>query len=116
MNRELRTVKMQRKLEEYYRKYPDTCFICKRKPKRKFKHWKIISNMFPYDKIASRHDMLVPVRHVALESKFTSKEKRELTNIKEIYLPKMDYDWIVENLPRKKSAFTHLHLHLLKHK
>lgn len=116
MNKILRSSKMQSRLEEYYRKYPDVCFICERKHKNKFKYWKIISNIFPYDKIASRHDMLVPLRHVSLESKFNGQEKKELLEIKERYLPRQDYDWIIENLPRKKSAPAHFHLHLIKHK
>jgi hypothetical protein len=116
MNKELRFAKTQKKLEEFYAKYPDVCFICKRKPKNEFKYWKIIANVFPYDKIASRHDMLVPLRHIGLEGKFTGKEKNELIVIKEKTLPKMDYDWIMEMLPRKKSAPAHFHLHLIKHK
>jgi hypothetical protein len=115
MNKELRFARTQKKLEEYYQKYPGVCFICERKPKRKFKFWKIIANIFPYDKIASKHDMLVPMRHISLESEFTEKEKKELIVIKEKILPKIDYDWMMEMLPRKKSAPAHFHLHLIKH-
>lgn len=34
MNKELRSVKVQKKLEEYYQKKSDVCFICERNPQR----------------------------------------------------------------------------------
>lgn len=116
MNKELRFSKTQKKLEKFFEKGLGGCFICDRLPKNKFKHWKIIRNNFPYDRLASKHDMLTTLRHVSLESEFNAGEKAELVAIKEKILPKMDYDWIIENLPRKKSVPKHFHLHLLKHK
>jgi hypothetical protein len=114
MGREQRLAKTQKSLEKFYRGNPEGCFICERKPIKKFKYWKIIINIFPYDKLAVKHDMLVPLRHISIESKLSRKEKEELLLIKEKYLSRTNYDFVLENLPRKKSAPEHFHLHLIK--
>ena len=46
-----------------------------------FGYWKIVTNAFPYDLIAGRHDMILPLRHVT-ENELTEEELVELKEIK----------------------------------
>lgn len=74
--------------------------------------WKIVKNDFPYDKVASRHDMLIPLRH-CIESNLTSEELREFVQIKRDISDQ--YDMFLENTNEKtRSIPEHFHLHLLQ--
>lgn len=88
------------------------CPLCHSEPIKMFEHWKIIPNNYPYDLIASKHDMLVTLRHVQ-EGQFTPEETAELFSIKHTYLPPSEYDCILEPTERNKSIPTHCHFHLL---
>lgn len=87
------------------------CVLCKMEPIKEFKHWKIIKNDFPYDKIAKTHHMIIPVRCVE-ESGLTDEELKELKEIKHNYLFPT-YEWILEATEKKKSVPGHFHLHLI---
>ncbi len=87
------------------------CGLCPKKPLKSFRHWIIVKNDFPYDKIATRHDMILSRRH-APEPKLTPQELRELRKIKERYIHKT-YEFIIEATYKKKSIPDHFHLHLI---
>jgi hypothetical protein len=36
------------------------CVLCARESVHEFKNWRIIENIFPYDKIAKLHHMVIP--------------------------------------------------------
>lgn len=108
-----RTAKTQKRYASYQKagELKRGCVLCKRKPLKTFRHWKIVSNLFPYDRIARRHHMILPKRHVA-EEKLSAAELKELQRIKETYLHKK-YDFILEATYRMKSIPAHFHLHLI---
>jgi len=88
------------------------CNLCKDKNTiKKWKHWKIIYALFPYDKIATTHHLLLPIRHTT-ENKLSNAEKSELLYIKH-HLGKK-YEYILEAVDSIKSIPGHFHLHLLK--
>lgn len=87
------------------------CVLCPKTPIKQFVHWKIIENDFPYDRIAARHHMIIPIRHVAGDG-LSAEELRELEDIKRAYINDA-YDYILEAVPRIKSIPAHFHLHLI---
>jgi hypothetical protein len=87
------------------------CPLCASAPLHAFKHWKIIPNTFPYDKIATTHHMVVPLRHVR-ESELTPEELQELLAIKHEYI-NAHYEYILEATHKKKTIPAHFHLHLV---
>jgi diadenosine tetraphosphate (Ap4A) HIT family hydrolase len=87
------------------------CRICEGAAMEEFQYWKVIKNNFPYDKIATTHNMIAPKRH-ADEHGLSAEEWNELTKIKNGYLHK-EYDYLIEATHRKKSIPTHFHLHLI---
>jgi len=87
------------------------CPLCSNEPLKTFKYWKVIVNDFPYDKVAQRHHMLVPLRHVA-EGELTEDEKHELFDLKPTYLND-EYQFIIEATHKTKSIPSHFHLHLI---
>ena len=64
--------------------FKNGCPICLREPIEVFKHWKVIENHFPYDKIAKVHHMIAPKRHV-VETELTEDERAELITLKHMY-------------------------------
>jgi diadenosine tetraphosphate (Ap4A) HIT family hydrolase len=110
-----RTEKTYQKLHEYYATKPEGCFLCQREGKE-FKYWKMVKNIFPYDKIASKHFMLTTKRHVADEDKLTTGERKELLELKTKILPKTDLMFFLESFPSRRSAKAHYHIHLIKWK
>lgn len=87
------------------------CPLCRIEPLKTFTYWKIIPNDFPYDKVAERHDMVVPLRHVA-ESDLTEEEKKELKEIKDTYVAST-YVYVIEATKGFRSVPAHFHLHLI---
>ena len=85
------------------------CIICEREPLECYKYWKVIENHFPYDRIASLHNMLVPMRHVT-EEELTKEEYQEL-QIKKNHTDQ--YHYIIEAANHSKSIPQHFHLHLI---
>jgi hypothetical protein len=86
------------------------CRLCKIKPVKEFKYWKIIDNEYPWDLVAKIDHLILPKRHVVYE-KLNKTEKKELNLIKETYLEK--YEIIAEATHRKKSIPDHFHQHLI---
>jgi hypothetical protein len=103
--------------EHLYRAYrasldPDApCALCTKAPAiQSFRHWKIAENSFPYDRIAEKHDLLMPIRHVT-EAELTNEEIQELSEIKNTAID--EYNWILEPTHNNKSIPGHFHLHLI---
>ena len=107
---------------EKYIKFNDDLKTGKVKPKlvnledravKKFRHWIILENDFPYDAIASVSHMIFTKRKVVFDWDFLSQEEKdELNHLKKTYL-KDHYDVLYENLPSGQSITGHFHLHLL---
>ena len=108
----LRTLESHAEYERYMKtpKFPK-CYICSAKPIKIYKLWRVIENEFPYNEIATKNDMIVPLRHTT-EVNLTEEELREFTKIKEDINDK--YDMILENTHKQKSIPGHFHLHLLQ--
>ena len=97
-----------------HRMQPDwntPCVLCERKPLHSFKYWKVITNDFPYDAIASRHDLLVTLQHTT-DKQLTPEELQELQEIKTDHISKK-YDYMMESMPGNKTIPEHHHLHLI---
>lgn len=96
-----------------YRKTPNfpACYVCTAPAIKTYEGWKKIKNEFPYDEVATKNDMIVPIRHTT-ERDLTERELREFVKIKEEI--NNDYDMILENTHKRKSIPGHFHLHLLE--
>jgi hypothetical protein len=90
------------------------CQLCERQAIHLFSYWKIVENIFPYDLIAEKHHMLVPLRHVA-EGGLVDGELKELRSIKEGIVNE-DYDFLLESTDKTKTVPQHFHLHLIQTK
>ena len=77
-------------------------------------HWFIGKNDFPYDLIASKHDLLVPFRVFADADDMGNAERSELAQIKARLAKTKEYDTVMENIPHSRTVKGHYHLHLLK--
>jgi hypothetical protein len=81
---------------------------------KEFRFWKIVPNDYPYDAVFSTHDLLLPKRVVKDRLHLRVVEAMELDRILIEQAPW--YDCILENTLRKRSVFSHFHLHLLVYK
>lgn len=109
----LRTKKGEEKYREHLKSIKKgVCLLCEREGLVKFKYWKIIQNNFPYGKIAKKHHMLLPLRHIK-EEFLEKKEIKEFNEIKNVYMKDTDYNYIMEATQRTKSQPEHFHLHLI---
>ncbi len=109
----LRTVESENKYQEYRKNnLSELCPLCIKEPIKKFNHWKIVYNDFPYDRIATVHHMLVPIRHVK-EDGLNGEELNEMKYIKENHLMNNDYEFIIEATYKVKTVPSHFHLHLI---
>ena len=88
----------------------DGCRLCIVEPTQTFKYWKLIPNEFPYDKIAEKHDMIIPIRHTA---EINDDERGELLTLRGTYINE-HYRYILEATNRTKSIPAHFHLHLIE--
>ena len=101
--------------EELYQKLKEEriklgCALCRLEAIETYTYWKIIPNEFPYDSIAKRHDMLVPLRHTA---ELNEEERKEYHVIRNSYVED-NYRYIMEAVNRRKSIPDHYHLHLIE--
>jgi diadenosine tetraphosphate (Ap4A) HIT family hydrolase len=116
--RKLRYAASERKYQAYLSEKRSGCPFCftdglPREVIKKYKFWYVTNNLFPYDLNYSRHDMLVPIRHV---NSFWDLDLEELNEYLEIRkeIPEMGYDELLENMPKIRSQ-KHLHQHLLQY-
>lgn len=109
----LRTPKTQKAYEAYKAKCLDKtlCWMCEKPSLQVFPHWRIVENSFPYDRIASVHNMLIPKRHVH-ESDLTIEELSELAIIKNTTVSE-DYEYILWATLTFQSVPSHYHVHLM---
>lgn len=110
---QLRTEEGSRMYQEHRRALPADapCPLCREVTLQDFQYWRIITNEFPYDRIAAVHHMLVPKRH-STEDTLTDAEERELLELKQGYCND-HYEFLIEATRSKKSIPAHFHLHLL---
>lgn len=87
------------------------CPLCASESLKEFQFWRIISNDFPYDKIAVDHHMIIPKRHVA-DSDVSAEEWEEYEALKKSYINDA-YEFIIESTLKKRSVPEHFHLHLI---
>mgnify|MGYP001579346225 CR=1 FL=1 len=88
------------------------CSLCKKaKSLKNFKHWRIVNNKFPYDKVAKIHHMVIPKRHTIYEE-LNKIEKEELDLIRATHI-NLKYEAILEATNKEKSIPDHFHLHLM---
>lgn len=108
----LRTPETEQQYQDFKDKghLQDGCALCKEIPIETFTHWKIIPNRFPYDKIAEKHDMIIPIRHSA---EINDEERVELLILRSTYINE-HYRYILEATTRAKSIPAHFHLHLIE--
>jgi diadenosine tetraphosphate (Ap4A) HIT family hydrolase len=93
----------------------DTCPLCEESPLRVFNYWQVKTNKYPYDAVAEKHDLLIPIRHVANYENLSKEEIEELRTLKETYL-NQNYTYFLEAMPKNKSIPGHLHYHLIEPK
>jgi diadenosine tetraphosphate (Ap4A) HIT family hydrolase len=75
-----------------------------------WEHWRLIDNRFPYAVALRKHHLLLPKRVVADRLDLTEDERTEL-----VWLLRQlsdDYDFVMENFPKRRSILSHYHLHL----
>lgn len=89
-----------------------SCPMCTAPTKTEHINWRIVENIYPYDAVAERHDMLVTKRHLCSDTELTSEELAELFKLKVTSLND-SYTFIMEALPSNKSIPGHYHLHLI---
>lgn len=87
------------------------CRLCEAPSKKEFEHWRIIENKFPYDLVASVHDMAVPKVHGS-EREISAEAWREFQDLKVRHF-EGDYDFYVEAAPKRKTIPAHYHMHLI---
>ena len=112
----LRTKKMYEKYKRYREVVfgPGRCSLCDKaraETLKNFRYWKIVKNLFPWDRIVKVHHILIPKRH-ATQDKLTASEKRELEKLKVGYV-NTNYGVLAEATHRKRSIPDHYHLHLI---
>lgn len=72
--------------------------------------WRIIDNRFPYGVALKTHHLLLPIRAVPDRSDLSDDELAELVQI--LALVASNYDFVMENFPKRRSILAHYHLHL----
>lgn len=72
--------------------------------------WRIIDNRFPYGIALKTHHLLLPIRAVPDRSDLSDDERAELVQILALVAP--NYDFVMENFPKRRSILAHYHLHL----
>ena len=97
-------------------RYDEECFLCDRETIECFTHWYITVNDYPYDAVASSHNMLVPIDYVSEENQLTTGAKRELELIFNRLNEAGEYDCILRNFTVGQTHPVHLHYHLIKWK
>lgn len=77
---------------------------------KEWSYWRLINNRFPYTVALRTHHLLLPIRVVPDRSELQAEELAELTEILSLVAP--EYDFVMENFPKRRSILTHYHLHL----
>lgn len=110
----LRSDEMEQKYREYIKDghMEIVCNLCdKATSVKEFKYWKIVENIFPWDRIAKIQHMIIPKRHIMYQE-LNDEEKKEFDKIKLGYIEE-NYELIAEATHKKKSIPKHFHVHLI---
>ena len=81
-----------------------------------FKYWTIVKNEFPYDAVATRHDLLIPKREIQDIFGISLVEQQELKEIWKQLKRSHKYDFLLVPLPWSQTFKSKIHFHLLKTK
>ena len=113
----LRTKETESIYQEYLKTSdPNYCPFCaKDLLVTEYEYWMVLKNRFPYDEIASNHDMLVLKRHVTKMSDIREHELIEYYKLVEDILTG-EYSYYAMNMPEERTIPMHLHYHLIKFK
>lgn len=109
----LRTDKTWSAYKQEPKRHADECFLCDIETIECFTHWYICKNQYPYDAVATFHDMLVPIDHVTHENDLSASARRELELILKRLNNECHYDCIMRNFTVGQSQPQHLHYHLI---
>ena len=109
----LRTAAGEERYREHRRTLPEDapCALCEERSIQEFTYWRTIPNIFPYDRIASLHHMLVPKRH-CIERELNADELSELLDLKEEYCNE-HYEHLIESTHHRRSIPAHFHIHAI---
>ena len=118
MPKVVRKPETEAKYKEYLNSNKNGCPFCfkdglPRKVLKKYKHWYITENLFPYDLHNSVSDMLVPFEHIEHFWDFNENQIQEYLEIRK-ELGDGRYDEMLENFPYGRTQ-VHFHQHLLKY-
>lgn len=84
---------------------------------KKFHYWIIIENQFPYDAVAEKHHLLVPIEHATkIENLHYEDKESAIDELKDILADieeSGEYDCQIKNFTIGQSHPTHLHYHLV---
>lgn len=111
----LRTEETAHKYEEAARQQTGTggCRLCADPVSiAEYTYWRLMPNLFPYDRLFAKSDMLVTKRHTD-EWGMSPEEREELMVLKSGVLGDT-YDSLLDHLPRQKSIPHHCHFHLIE--
>lgn len=105
---------MHTKYEEGRQRFVNdgSCPLCAAPALAEYAHWRIVENIYPYDAVAAKHDMLVTKHHLSSDQEITPEEFEELSHLKQTDLNDA-YTFVMEALPKNKSIPGHYHLHLI---
>lgn len=113
INTFLRTDETWSAYQKEPKRHDDACFLCNMDTIESFKYWYICENQYPYDAVAMRHHMLVPIDHVSHETELPQPVRRELELILNRLNSDEKYDCIIRNFAIGQSQPQHLHYHLI---
>lgn len=74
-------------------------------------NWKLVENRFPYNMAFKTHNLLIPIRSVAVKRELTKLELDELDVIINTYV-EGKYDMVFENTMRRRSIPGLFHIHV----
>lgn len=115
----LRTPATWAKYQNEPKRCAEDCFLCNPEGLeivRKFTHWYLCENQYPYDAIADVHRMLVPIDHVQHERDLDWMILQELEEILNAIDHSGEYDCVMRNFTVGQSHKSHLHYHLLRYR
>lgn len=91
--------------------YATGCRLCEAPAMQEFTHWKIITDEFPYDKIAKVHDMIVPKEHLTAEQ-LPIEAWVEFEELKRSVINDR-YELVASTTYKNSSNPRHFHMHLI---
>ena len=89
----------------------NVCPLCAAPSLTEYTFWRIITNDFPYDRIAITHHMLIPKR-CCDDNELTADEHAELINLRDTVLNDT-YERMIVTMSMKTSIKQHFHYHLI---